>query len=117
MARSEVKKEVKGNDVELSPGMKVRAQYAEDGKFYEATIDKVLSAGRVYVTYIEYGNSEEIDAAQVLVDAATAKMKKRYVTSSLCLFSTHHYHSSRSLISSIVLSELDGMMYVCVVYM
>jgi len=44
-------------------GMRLQAEYYDDCKFYDAVVDRVEEgpAGKFIVTYIEYGQSEEID--------------------------------------------------------
>ncbi|KAL8172288.1 hypothetical protein V2J09_024092 [Rumex salicifolius] len=45
-------------------GAKVQAVYSEDGEWYDATVEAHTPNG-YYVTYIEWGNKEEVDPANV----------------------------------------------------
>ncbi|RYY31380.1 hypothetical protein EON62_06425, partial [archaeon] len=68
----------------LAPGMKVRARYSEDGKMYDATLDRATGPndsihykGRWMVTYTEFGNAEirslgQLDLTDVVGDAGAA---------------------------------------------
>lgn len=51
----------------ITKGMKVQAEYIPDAKFYDAVIDRVEEGpdGRFVVTYIEYGNQEEVDIGSI----------------------------------------------------
>lgn len=68
----------------LAPGMKVRARYSEDGKMYDATLDRAAGPndsihykGRWMVTYTEFGNGEirslgHLDLTDMVGDAGAA---------------------------------------------
>lgn len=47
----------------ITKGLKLQAEYLADSKFYDAVVDRVEEgpAGRFVVTYLEYGNQEELD--------------------------------------------------------
>jgi len=67
----------------VTDGSKVRAIYADDGKFYDATVDKVHADGRYTVTFVGYGNTEVVEAEvvepveeKVFIDKSTAFTKK-----------------------------------------
>jgi hypothetical protein len=51
----------------LTVGMIVRAQYYEDAKYYDAKIDEVLSNGKYLVTFVEYGNQEEVPLSSIKI--------------------------------------------------
>jgi hypothetical protein len=61
----------------LQVGMLVRAQYYQDAKYYDATIDQVLPNGKYLVTYTEYGNQEEVPLKSIkLKDDSKSKTKR-----------------------------------------
>jgi hypothetical protein len=66
----------------LKIGMKVRAQYFQDAKYYDAVIDKIQKNGKYLVTFVEYGNQEEVPLSGIkLLESSSGSSSKQSKTS------------------------------------
>ncbi|XP_071476635.1 tudor domain-containing 6-like [Diadema antillarum] len=54
-----------GSAPSLAPGMPCAAKYPADEAWYRARVTEVERGGKVTVTFVDYGNSEVIDASQI----------------------------------------------------
>eukprot|EP00475_Leptophrys_vorax_P025541 TRINITY_DN35771_c0_g1_i6.p1 TRINITY_DN35771_c0_g1~~TRINITY_DN35771_c0_g1_i6.p1 ORF type:complete len:435 (+),score=76.97 TRINITY_DN35771_c0_g1_i6:693-1997(+) len=59
----------------LKVGTKVRAQYYEDAKYYDAVIDEILKNGKYRVTFSEYGNQEEVPISSIKLKESSTSAK------------------------------------------
>ena len=60
----------------VEEGMKLEAEYEEDGQFYSATVDSILDNGNFMVTFDEYGNREEVTLGHLKLKNISSKSKK-----------------------------------------
>lgn len=54
----------------LFEGQILRAKYHEDGKWYSARLDEIISENAYRVTFVQYGNSEVVKLADLKIEQA-----------------------------------------------